>query len=219
MPGHFHPKGVGTLVLLFSLSFGILSAWGMEERDPEAWIARGKEEYTRMTCQSLERAVEYCHKAVSLKPDSPSAHAWLGRACGHWGGLLRQEGKGGAELLNQGILHGRRALELDPHSLDGALAMADLYLLTSNFSEAKKMAEAARKVDPQNPWAAYFLWKASDPENPESPLLNPALAGKPTMALAYLDQGHAFLRRGEAEKAKQVSGMMPIRKNKSVNRT
>jgi tetratricopeptide (TPR) repeat protein len=100
MPEYFHLKRLGALVLLFSLWFGILSAWGMDEKDPEAWIARGKEEYARMTCQSLEGAIECFQKALSLKPDSPSAHAWLARATGHLGALFRREGKGGTELFD-----------------------------------------------------------------------------------------------------------------------
>ena len=157
-----------------------------------------------MTCQGLERAIESFRKALSLQPDSSSAYAWLGRAYGHLGAILQREGKGGADLLARGMTHARKARDLAPDSLDARLAMADLFLLTSNFSEAKKMAEAARKIDPQNSWAGYFLWKASEPENPESPILQGALSGKLALTLAFLDQGHAFRRRGQREKSREA---------------
>lgn len=203
-------RGALRRMICYSLTLLILlGSWGVgfggqDEKGISAWMQQGKVEFSQMTCQGLERAIESFRKALSLQPDSPSAHAWLGRSCGHLSAVLQREGGKGTDLLPQGMFHARRAYELSPNSLDGLLAMADLCLLTSNFSQAQKMAEAARRADPQNPWASYFLWKASDPENPESPRLKETLAKDPGFALAHLDQADAFRRMGEREKAKQA---------------
>jgi len=199
-----HRKICYSLTLLILLASWGPGVGGQEEKGISARIEEGEREFSQMTCQGLERAIEHFRRVSSLQPDSPLAHAWLGRAYGHLGAILQREGKGGADLLARGMTHARRAYELAPRSVDSCLAMADLYLLTSNFSEAWKMAEAARKIDPQNPWAAYFLWKASEPENPESPILQGALSGKLALTLAFLDQGHAFRRMGQREKATQA---------------
>ncbi|MDH7499206.1 MAG: tetratricopeptide repeat protein, partial [candidate division NC10 bacterium] len=187
------------LLLPWTATAGAAEPGGLQARMEE-----GRREFSQMTCQGLERAIESFQKALALQPDSPEAHAWLGRAYGHLGSILEREGKRGQDLLRQGMSHARKAYDLSPNRVDACLAMADLALLHFHFSEAKKMAESAWKMDPENPWAAYLLWKATDPENPESPLLKKGLRPGSALAVAYLDQGEAFRRRGEPEKARQA---------------
>jgi tetratricopeptide (TPR) repeat protein len=188
------------LILLILLIPWGPAAGGQEEKGISARMQEGKREFSRMTCQGLERAIASFQEVLAHQADSAEGCAWLGRAEAHLGAILEREGKDGKTLVRQGMSHARKAYELSPHSADSCLAMADLLLLTSNFAEAKRMAEPAQRADPENPWTSYLLWKATDPDNPESSILQGALSGASALALGFLDQGNAS---GESENGRR----------------
>jgi len=164
-----------------------------------SWIEEGKREFDRLTWRGLERAILCFQKELDSHPASADAHAWLARCYGHLSLLYQAEGKKGEELLDRGMFHARRSYELSPGSSASYLALAELFCLKSDFPAARKMAEAALRIDPESGWAAYLLWKASQGEDPESPHLQQAV--RKGVGPALLDQGDLYRRQGEWEKA------------------
>jgi len=99
-------------------------------------IGVGQEEY-------LARAREHANKALTLKPNSPSAFKLLGT-------LAIYEDY--PENWRDAFVYDKKALVINPFSTEALSSLAINYALIGKPSEALKYADLNEQADPLNPW-------------------------------------------------------------------
>jgi serine/threonine protein kinase/tetratricopeptide (TPR) repeat protein len=96
--------------------------------------------WTSYTIADFDRSIALFRKAVELAPDSPLAHAYLAIAA-----ATRTHFNADFSFLELAKAEARKALELDPHSVDAHRALAGVYYQEGKFHEA--LEEQIRTVE------------------------------------------------------------------------
>jgi adenylate cyclase len=142
---------------------------------------------------SLERAFELAHEAVTLNDSAPAAHALLGR-------LLVEKRK-----YDQGVSEGERPIVLAPNLAFVHMVMADILNVAGNYEEAIQQAEKAMRLDPRNrDWYlldvgfSYILMRRYEEA---VPILKRHLARYPNVLSAHLFLAVAYSELGLKEQS------------------
>ena len=103
------------------------------------------------TLEQFKRAVSFLKKSVDLDAKDPDRHYWIAAASS----IFASNGKGAsvvdsAAILEDGIQHAKRAIELDPQFADAMDHLSVLYrrradLISSERNQLVRMADAARQ--------------------------------------------------------------------------
>jgi serine/threonine protein kinase/tetratricopeptide (TPR) repeat protein len=148
---------------------------GVKPESHDAYLL-GRYHYWKQSKAELEKAIEYFERAIALQPDYAAAHAALSLAWGSLRdlGFSLEEGARGSAALkaleldpNLSEAHSamagarfdawdwdgavkahRRALELNPDSLDACGCYATVLAALGRFTEAIAIAEHGAKVNP-----------------------------------------------------------------------
>lgn len=95
-----------------------------------------------------EGAERHLKRAIELSPNAPSPHQWYCE-------LLVNAGR-----FEEGLAHGRRALQIDPLSLVANLGLGIALNSARRYDEAIAQLQKTLELDPRFADASYFLFEA-----------------------------------------------------------
>jgi cytochrome c-type biogenesis protein CcmH/NrfG len=133
--------------------------------DAEAYHLLGRAYFAQ---RRWDQAVEAAQRAVSLQPNNPEYHLWLGRAYGEKAG--HSSFITGANLAKKVKNEFERAVQLNPRSVEARSDLAEFYLEAPGFmggGKDKALAQAAEiaKLDPAR---AHWLYAALARKNDDN---------------------------------------------------
>jgi tetratricopeptide (TPR) repeat protein len=103
------------------------------------------------TLEQFRKASAFLKRSVDLDPKDPDRHCWIAAIAA----VFSSTGKGAsivetAAMLEDGILHAKKAIELDPQFADAMDQLSSLYrrkavLMASERTQLEKLADTARQ--------------------------------------------------------------------------
>jgi len=187
-----------SIVLLFSS--GCTSPEKKLEKAKEHY-AKGRKAYLLFTPKGLEEALDEYEKAIELDRNYVPAYSGRGETYSFLGLWKEQnENKKDKSLYDKSLEYSKKAVELAPDSGDSHRALASSYRALGKFEDAKKEAERAIELNPNDSEAYYILWTVTGADV-DSKYIKKALEINPNLSVAYNDLGYIYYAKGNYEKA------------------
>ncbi len=172
-----------------------------ESAEAYDYLLRGRK-YARMA--NLEFAMQMYQHAIQLDPNFVLAYAGVAQVCG----AMTEFQGGDPQWIEKGLKAVERALALQPDLPEGLSALARLYSVQKNYSEAAKLARRAIELKPDCDGAYAVLGKAlfeSDRWKEAAGLIDRALAVSGDDYNAYVPFGNVLRALGDKEAAAKFS--------------
>jgi serine/threonine-protein kinase len=113
---------------------------GLLNKDAKEAMTAGRAWMGSYTVSDLDRAIALFQKAIKAEPNSPLAHSYLAMAA-----TSRTHFVADFTFLELGKAEARRALELDPNSVEARRALAGVYYQEGKYHEA--LEEEMRTIE------------------------------------------------------------------------
>lgn len=153
-----------------------------------------RKHYLQFSMKGLDAAIEHYNEALAIDSGFAPAHSGLAEAYSYRAYIKTLESENYEPDFIDGYEHMRLALGLSEDSLETQRALGMSYLHVRHFTYAKRAAERALVLDPEDAESLYILWQASGGKL-KDPLLKKALKSDPKLVIAHIGRANAYVVR------------------------
>jgi tetratricopeptide (TPR) repeat protein len=188
------------LSLATLLIFGCSSPQEKREEATELYT-KARNSYLLFNAKGVGEAIDMYEKAIEIDNNYASAYAGLGEAYSFMG-LWNEQNfvEKDSQLFKESLSNSQKALELDQNSSVSHRALAASYRGLGRFEDARKEAQKATELNPNDAEAYYILWTVSGAD-PDSKYIKKAFELNPNLSIAYNDLGYIYFTKGIYDKA------------------
>jgi len=170
-----------------------------------------RQHFLNFTPDGFKKSIESYQNIISMYPGFAPAYSGLSEVYSYLGNYKLHTKEDYEESYNKSYYNLKKAIQLEPKSLETQRALATSYLHLRWLTRAKKEANSIIATYPSNPEAYYVFWSSTG-KNPDSPYIKKSLELNPNYIPAHIELGtsYFFKKRDYRKAAEHYSKSLEI---------